>query len=160
VVQGFIDRQQRLKAVGETFLSDELCCEISITHDTLLGFDAFRTYEALKAGSFNADEFDGDYRYGWLSVYDSTGDNLELSDQLWNAGFRDVDEVDEAGGTCLTRMRSQFKFVGLVEKANWLISKGADINHKKSGSSALHILGHTVGEAIYSVKDTEEFLRS
>jgi hypothetical protein len=160
VVQEFIDRRKRLKVVAEAFLSDELRYALSITPDTLLGFDAFRTYEALKASSFNVDEFHGDYRWGGWSVYDSTGDNLELSDQLWDAGFRDVDEVCETGKSCLTRMEWGSlvqRFGGLLRKANWLVSKGGGINHNVSGSSALHILGHTVGKAIYSVKDTEEF---
>jgi hypothetical protein len=125
-----------------------------------LGFDAFRTYEGLEASSFNVDEFHGDYRRGGWSVYDSTGDNLELSDQLWDAGFRDVDEVYETGETCLSRIGAGplvRRFAGLLSKANWLISKGADINHRVYGSSALHILGHSVGKAICSVKDTEEF---
>jgi hypothetical protein len=159
VVQEFIDRRKRLKAVAETFLSDELCHELSIKPDTLLGFDAFRTYEALKASSVNVDEFHEDYRYRW-SVYDSTGNNLELSDQLWDAGFRDVDEVyaDETGLMRMSWSLSlRFRFVDLVEKANWLVNKGADINYKESSSSALHILGHSVGEAIHLVKDTEEF---
>jgi hypothetical protein len=159
VVQEFIDSRKRLKAVAETFLSDELRYELSITPDTLLGFDAFRTYQALKTSPFSVDDFHEDdrYRYAW-SVYDSTGDNIELSDRLWNAGFRDVDEVNETDETCLTRMRMpSFGFVDVLKKATWLVSKGADISYKTSGSSALYILGHTVGEAINSVKDTKEF---
>ncbi|KAG2002892.1 hypothetical protein GB937_009428 [Aspergillus fischeri] len=52
VVQRFIDRRKRLKVVAETFLSDELRHALSLTPDTLLGFDAFRTYEAPKAELF------------------------------------------------------------------------------------------------------------
>ncbi|KAF4231174.1 hypothetical protein CNMCM8980_005100 [Aspergillus fumigatiaffinis] len=159
VVQEFLDRRKRLKVVAETFLSDELRHALSITPDTLLAFDAFITYRSLNESLATVNEFHDDYKYPW-SVYDSTGDNLELSDRLWDAGFRDVDEVHETGETCLTRIgwtALARRFVGLLRKANWLVSKGADINHKISGSSALHILGHTVGRAIHLAKGTEEF---
>jgi hypothetical protein len=38
-----------------------------------------------------------------------------------------------------------------------LLKKGTNINHKISNSLALYILGHTIEEAIYLVKDAKEF---
>jgi hypothetical protein len=42
-------------------------------------------------------------RYSW-SVFDCIGINLDLADPLWDAGFRDVDEVDDNNETCLTKL--------------------------------------------------------
>ncbi|KAH8704770.1 hypothetical protein BGW36DRAFT_421364 [Talaromyces proteolyticus] len=158
VIHGLIERRKRLKVLAETFLSDQIRYELGITPDTLLGFDAYGTYQALKALPFSINDFYEEYGRGW-SVYSST-DSLELADRLWNAGFRDVDEMDKTGNTCLTRMRWSFfrgQFVDLLNRMNWFISKGADINRKISSSSTLHTLGLTVGEAILWAKDTGEF---
>jgi hypothetical protein len=102
VIHGLVERRKRLKALAETFLSDELRFELGITPDTLLGFDAYRTYQALKVLPFSMNNLYEEFEHGW-SVYDST-DNLELADRLWIAGFRDVDAMDKTGNTCLTRV--------------------------------------------------------
>lgn len=158
VIHGLIERRKRLKALAETFLSDEICFELGITPDTLLGFDAHGTYKALKALPFSINGLYEEFEHGW-SVYDSTY-SLELADRLWNAGFRDVDGMDKTGGTCLTRMRWSFfrgRFIDFLDRVNWFISKGAEINQKISSSSTLHTLGLTVGEAIWWARDTSEF---
>lgn len=158
VVQGLVDRRARLKALAMTHFPGEVCHELGIRSNTFLEFHAYRTYQALKASSINVSNVQEEREW---SVYDSIGTNLKLADRLWDAGFRDVDEIDDNGETCLMRLRrgvfQHHTPVDLIGKANWLIGKGADINRKESNSSALHFLAHAVGEAIHAVKSTSEF---
>lgn len=85
------------------------------------------------------------------SVYDITRYHLDIADRLWDAGFKDVDEVDQSGMTSLMKLGPSGSVdpVPLLENARWLITKGADINRRKSSSTALHILGFGVGWSLY-----------
>lgn len=156
VLQALIDRRKRLQVLAETYLPGEMRYQLGINSDTLLNFHAYRAYQALNAISIDVD--DVKEKYAW-SVYDSIGANLQLADRLWDAGFRNVDEVDNDGETCLTRLRQDSRYhdiVSLLEIINWLVTKGADIDRKISSIPALHVLAKAVGDALHRVQNTTD----
>jgi hypothetical protein len=157
VVQALIDRRRRLQVLAETYLPDEVISQLGIRPDNLLSLQAYKVYQLLKTSSIDVD--DVKEWYTW-SVYDYIGTNLKLADHLWDAGFQDVDEVDDGNKTCLMKLwwnSPPCSLNVLLEKANWLINKGADIGPKRSGSRALHYLGQTVGKNLHFKESLEDF---
>ncbi|PLN78681.1 hypothetical protein BDW42DRAFT_201995 [Aspergillus taichungensis] len=156
-IQALVDRRKRLQDLAVACLPSEVLAQLQIRSDCLLNMEAAKVYKLLRLHSIEVDDIEEEY--GW-SVYDAVGCNLSVADQLWHAGFRDVDEVDNCGKTSLMRLgySNSFKYgpVPLLKKAHWLITKGSSAHRKKSSSPALHFLGHAIGDAISSLKDDKD----
>ncbi|KAJ6129056.1 hypothetical protein N7512_001836 [Penicillium capsulatum] len=148
IFQALVDRRKRLQTLAVTSLPKGVVGQLRIGPNTLLNLQAYEAYTLLEASSVDLGGLLE--RYSW-SVFDCIGTNLDLADQLWNAGFRDVDAVN-GNDTCLTRLWRSTPPCSLdifLRKAHWLISKGADINHQVSSSPSLHVLGNAVGRIIH-----------
>lgn len=157
VVNALIDRRRRLQTLAETYLPEEVVIELGISPGILMSLQAYKAYQLLKALSIDVECIHE--RKSW-SVYDCIGINLKSADLLWNSGFRYVDEVDD-NKTCLMRIWENTPPCSLKEfldKANWLVNKGANINCKNESSLALHFLGHGAGKLLHLINDSEEFL--
>jgi hypothetical protein len=155
VVQTLIDRRKQLQSLAETYLPEGVISQLGIRSNRLLNRKAYKAYQLLKA--IRVDVSNVHEEREW-SVYDNIGVNVKLADRLWDAGFQEVDEVDDIGGTSLMKLlwtRSQYGPAVLLEMANWLIAKGADIDRKASNSSVLCLLGNTVGTSIYFGESAE-----
>lgn len=150
VVQEFVNCRKRLQALAESFLSRTELDRLKVQPGRLLGYQAAETYRALKKQSIEIDYTETPT--GWL-VYNSVCGDLELAARLWDAGFREVDEVDDNGETCLMQLMWggswRRDLVRALKKAEWLVSKGADIHRRKGDSSALHYLAYFIGSELY-----------
>ncbi|KAJ6000745.1 hypothetical protein N7481_001154 [Penicillium waksmanii] len=101
VVQEFVNCRKRLQALAEIFLSSTELTRLKVQSGRLLGFQAAEAYRLLKKQSIEIDYTETPT--GWL-VYNSVGRDLELATRLWDAGFRDVDELNDNGETCLMQL--------------------------------------------------------
>lgn len=156
-IQALVDRRRRLQDLAVACLPSEVLAQLQIRSDCLLNREAAKVYKLLTLHSIKVDDIEQEWEW---SVYDAVGSNLSVAGRLWHAGFRDVDEVDDCGKTSLMRLDC-FDFVAcgpvpLLKKAYWLITKGSSTHRKKSGSPALHFLGHAIGFAISSLKNHED----
>lgn len=148
VVQTLIDRRKQLQSLAETYLPEGVISQLGIRPNRLLNGKAYKAYQLLKAIGVDVSNVHEEREW---SVYDNIGVNVNLADRLWDAGFQDVDEVDDIGRTSFMKLRwtpSQYGPAVLLEMANWLIAKGADIDRKASNSPVLCLLGKTVGRRI------------
>lgn len=150
VVQALADRRRQLWALADSYSPDEVGSRQYIELDCLLEWHTYDIYQVLKEKSFDIDDLG--IQCGW-SVYECIGANLDLADLLWDAGFRNVDRERRNYKTCLMDLWSTTPPCSLntfLMKANWFITKGADLNRRKSGSSttALHYLAHDVGKLL------------
>jgi hypothetical protein len=155
ILNAFIHRRKRLQALAVVHLPREVIDQLNIRSDTLLNVHAYEAYTLLSAASVDLENLLE--RHTW-SVFDCLGVNLELAGQLWEAGFRDVNEIDKGDETCLTnlwRATPPCTLEEFLQKAHWLISKGADIHHQGPSGSALHTLGNSVG-SVLQCSDQEE----
>ncbi|KAL2871597.1 uncharacterized protein BJX67DRAFT_389133 [Aspergillus lucknowensis] len=156
-LQALVDRRKRLQSLAEACLPSEVLAQLEIRPDCLLNLKAAKAYKLLKLYSIKVDDIEEESEW---SVYDAVGNNLSIADQLWDAGFQDVDELDDCGKTGLMRLEwSDLDILGpgpVLEKARWMISKGADAHRKKSSSPALHFLGHAIGYSLFLIKDNED----
>lgn len=125
-----------------------------------LGFYAAKAYQLLKASGFIPDA--SEEEDGWL-VYHSIGFNYDMANQLWDAGFLDVDEMDDQGFTSFMKLddwigyeNEEDDLKGLFEMAAWLISKGVDIDYKRSSSPALHYFGYALGKGVRNLPGAVE----
>ncbi|KAL4808112.1 hypothetical protein BDV18DRAFT_96177 [Aspergillus unguis] len=156
-LQALVDRRKRLQGLATAFLPSEVLAELQIRPGCLLNLKAAKAYKLLKLYSIKVDDIEQECQW---SVYDAVGNNLSIADRLWHAGFQDVDELNHRGKTGLMRLEwSELTTLGpepILEKARWMISKGADIHRKKSSSPALHFLGRAIGSSIYFIKYDED----
>ncbi|RMJ27655.1 hypothetical protein PHISP_01507 [Aspergillus sp. HF37] len=151
VVNALVDHRKRLQSLAETHLPEDVNAELGIKPGTLMSLQAYRACQLLKASSVDID--DVEERNRW-SVYDYIGVNLKAADLLWDAGFRDVDEGKKA---CLMTMWWNSPPCSLdvfLEKASWLINKGADIHRRHETSPAVQYLGHDIGKLLHSIDDS------
>ncbi|OJJ04023.1 hypothetical protein ASPVEDRAFT_73591 [Aspergillus versicolor CBS 583.65] len=156
-LQALVDRRKRLQSLAAACLPSEVLAQLQIRPDCLLNLKAAKAYKLLKLYSIKVDDIEEESEW---SVYDAVGDNLSIADQLWYAGFQDVDELDDCGETGLMRLEwSKLNRLGpgpVLEKACWMISKGAGAHRKKSSSPALHFLGHAIGDSIFFIRNDED----
>ncbi|OKP09296.1 hypothetical protein PENSUB_5382 [Penicillium subrubescens] len=113
--------------VGAVRAACEANYQLCIGIDTLQNVNAYEAYTLLAATSANLEGLSERPRW---SVFDCVGVNLDLADQLWDSGFRDVNAIDKKNETCLTKLWENTPPCDLdvfLQKAHWLISKGADI---------------------------------
>ncbi|KAL3461881.1 hypothetical protein BJX64DRAFT_259906 [Aspergillus heterothallicus] len=156
VVQALADRRRKLQALADNYLTNELSSRPAVRSDCLLDTEAYDIYQLLKKKIGGIDDLE--MQYGW-AVYEHIGANLKLADLLWNIGFRNVDGENRYLKTPLMNLWSTSPPCSLntfLMKANWFITKGADLNRQKTGSSitALHYLSHDVGNILHFMEST------
>lgn len=157
IVDAFTDRRKRLQALAVVHLPREIIDQLNIRSDTLLNVHAYEAYTLLSAASVDLENLSE--RHTW-SVFDCFGVNLELAGRLWEAGFRDVNEIYKDNETCLTKMwraTPPCPLERFLQKAHWLISKGADVHHQGPSGSALHTLGNGVGSLLHYNDQREDY---
>lgn len=149
IISALVDRRKRLQALAETHLPEMTIAQLNIRPGSILNMQAARACQLLKERSVDVDDVE---EQGQWSAYDilAYNHNFDIVDRLWDAGFKDVDEVDRSGMTSLMKLRlSSCDLVYLLEKALWLITKGADINRRNWSSTALHFLGFGAGWSLH-----------
>lgn len=154
IVTALADRRRQLQTLVETHFPEEVVSELGISPGTLLSCQAYKAYQLLKASSIDADNNLETTRW---SVYDYIGINLKAADLLWDSGFRDVDDT-QGNGSCIRGLWCNTPPCSLdmfLEKANWLINKGANIFLMEKTCPALHYLGDDVGSLLHSINDFE-----
>jgi hypothetical protein len=132
-VNSFAGQRKRLWQLVEHYLTKAELNEIRPDCTTGLSFRADRASQLLHKKGV-------DVAVNLRIPYGDIEGNLEMAQMLWDAGFHDVDELDDDGYTTLMRC-------GSFDFANWLIDHGANIHYRRSGVPALH---HLI-ESVYSI---------
>ncbi|KAJ5370283.1 uncharacterized protein N7496_006375 [Penicillium cataractarum] len=155
VVQELAEERKQLWNTALTHLPMETLLQLNIRPDTVLGFNAAQVHCLLETHGVNTNHIGS--REGWL-IYRAAKLNTELANQMWDHGFRDVDEKDDMGMTALMKLQSFLDFgkgppaLKLLEMASWLIKKGADgrLCPKICDYSALHFVAASLAESLGS----------
>jgi hypothetical protein len=130
--------------------------ELNLRPETILNRKAARACELLKSYSVDVGGLED---VGAHCVYFTRSTGLDLWNELWDAGFRDVDEADEDGNTILMMCsffdsRSGDLNVHL-ERAEWLVSRGADLYRFWLGSPAIHRLAEAMAVSMAESEPTD-----
>jgi hypothetical protein len=136
-----------------THLPPETILHLKVRPDTLLGYEAAQVRALLEENGIETG--DVGWRKGEL-IYEAAGLNLELADQFWDIGFRDVDDMDDRGMTALMKLTTFLDYYrtsaphDILGMAAWLIGKGADTGlcPMTYDFSALHFLGAALGSSM------------
>ncbi|KAL2860023.1 hypothetical protein BJX68DRAFT_260995 [Aspergillus pseudodeflectus] len=128
LIEAFAGRRRCLQALAETRLPARSQGELNLQPGTLLNRNAAWASELLKLLSVDVSGIDAVESH---CVYFTRSDGLGLWNELWDAGFRDVDEPDEDGHTVLMSCASfEDRYATLevcLERAEWLVSRGAHL---------------------------------
>ncbi|KAL4886177.1 hypothetical protein BJY04DRAFT_178579 [Aspergillus karnatakaensis] len=154
VVQALADHRRQLWDLADKYLPNEIKSRLDIRPGCLLDIEAYGVYQLLKEKIVDIDDLEMHSRW---TVYDHIGANLELAALLWDTGFHGVDEENHDHMTPLMIMWSTTPPCSLdtfLSKANWFVTKGADVNRQKSGTSttALHCLSYDLGRLLGSME--------
>ncbi|KAL4781649.1 hypothetical protein BJX76DRAFT_359684 [Aspergillus varians] len=94
------------------------------------------------------------FRDDWIgmSVYHSIGNNWQAAETLYRAGFTDVDELDDMGGSALTSLHNSGggrlpALMEFMEMCKWFLAKGASLYYSHHISVLpIHKIAREVGE--------------
>ncbi|KAJ5805276.1 hypothetical protein N7474_011163 [Penicillium riverlandense] len=152
LISELASRRRRLLKLAQAYLSQETLARIGVDNDSSVpDMTASRIYETLVAQDARIDsalQVSGPPR----SVYHHLYLRTRTLDELYEAGFDNVELLDPSGRTPLMVMD---KWSGLrritQERARWLISKGADPFRQVPGTNAtvLHLMGIYSAECLH-----------
>jgi hypothetical protein len=151
IVEAVAHRRTQLQLLIQMELPAEKVKYLNIRPDTLLDRQCVKASQLLLEEGIEMGELCPEEKY---SVYDTEILSIQTADQLWDAGFKDVDEADELGYTSLMKLndirRRCSEPASLLKKATWLISKGADMYRNIPGSTnpAVFSVSHAIGRHI------------
>jgi hypothetical protein len=153
VIQELAERRKKLWGIAMTHLPPETILQLKVRPDTLLGYKAAQVHALLEENGIETG--DGGWCQGRL-IYEAARLNLELADQFWDIGFRDVDDMDDQGMTALMTLNRFLNYYPtsaphyILGMAAWLIGKGADTGlcPMTYDFSALHFLGAALGSTM------------
>jgi hypothetical protein len=152
IVEAVAHRRTQLQLLIETELPAEKVKYLNVQPGTLLNRQGFKASQLLLEEGIEIGELCPEEEY---SVYDTKSFSIRTADQLWDAGFKGVDEADELGYTSLMKLndiRRPYSELGqLLKRAAWLVSKGADMYRKIPGSNnpAVFSVSHAIGRHIH-----------
>ena len=120
LLRTFQERRRKLFELAELTLPAEVWADLDVPTDRLLDDRAAEIQRVLiDAGIEIPKSISVPQRRG--TVYHSPRWSAKQADQLWDAGFRDIDSCDESGHTPLSKCRGYS-----LEYAQWLLNRGAD----------------------------------
>ena len=158
VLNALVDRRRRLMSLAIT----KLCCEdleeLGVTDDCLLDEKASNVYEALvRKNVVNPSALRVPFHQ--TTVFHDQGLTPTIGESLYKCGFLDVDGIDSFGLTPLMNIQSPrwSTIKPTLQRASWLISKGANPERKTEqglylsggpNTTAAHYLCSWIGRAI------------
>ncbi|KAJ0413081.1 hypothetical protein BJY00DRAFT_320136 [Aspergillus carlsbadensis] len=151
IVEWLAKRRRQLQLPVQGKPSAGKVVHLGIRPDTPLDRQYFNARQLLPQMSVNIRGLD---QWGWHSVYDTMNLSIQTAQQLWDAGFKDVDEADNEGYTSLMKLHDGgFVRLGdglVMKKAVWLVDKGANMYRKSLASNlpAIFFLSSAIGRSI------------
>jgi Ankyrin repeat len=150
IIANLVKRRLQLQRLAEVTLSPAILERLKLRHDKILDEQAFEVQKALEDNSVPLWET---LKVAPVlgSVYHVRNLDCGVADRLFNAGFHDVDSVNENGITPLMQLRSQIfrgrPIAEMLKLGIWLTSKGADISRilPNSSASVTHQIALDVG---------------
>ncbi|KAJ5380984.1 uncharacterized protein N7496_003412 [Penicillium cataractarum] len=136
-------RRKELQNIAEATLPKEMLSHLLIRADTLIGYRAGETVQLLSSHGVDV-EFEDEYGY---LIYNQVHGRTAFAEVLWSFGFKDVDETDSEGYTCLM-LTPAVSTATRLEFAHWLKGKGADLDRKRIDQPAMFYVAYGVGQLI------------
>ncbi|KAM0796422.1 hypothetical protein BDR22DRAFT_893275 [Usnea florida] len=152
-----VDRRRRLMSLAITHLCPKDLEDLRVTDDRLLDEKAFDVYKALECENVViSSALRVPFQQTTVFHYDSL--TPAIGESLYRCGFMDIDGIDNHGLTPMMRtpLEATFNIEPTLQRASWLISKGADPGRRvkphenRPASTAAHYMCSWVGRAIHS----------
>ncbi|KAF7134031.1 hypothetical protein CNMCM5793_005611 [Aspergillus hiratsukae] len=149
LVEELIRRRQRLRELAFTALPTHIRHTLHLSHDVLPDANAPMIFDALRdAGISVSTSMDprgwhkGNVGPEYGTIFHQGQLDRQLMDRLYAAGFVDVDALNSAGYSPLMIIASDRLPHVVIERANWLVDKGADMTRCLPGISIpiIHVM--------------------
>ena len=165
--KALVDRRIRLKSLASTHLCRQEMKDLGISDDRLLDENAFTIHKALERKkvalptALRVPLFRTTIYHIYNPAWFPRGSSYAVSESLYGCGFMDIDGTDYQGLTPMMRtpLEATFNIKPILQRALWLISKGADLGRRAKphehmpatpSSTAAHYMCSWVGRAIRS----------
>jgi hypothetical protein len=151
MVGAFVERRKLLTSLAEKHLSPEELRGLNLLPGTLLNGQAAAACALLEARGLDiSDVLDRDPCSVYnCSVYEWGARRIDTWNQFWDAGFMVAGELDErvlwalAGAHAYQKDSRHVRFI--LERVEWLTSRGAKIHHVEGGIPVLPALSQILG---------------
>lgn len=135
VIRLVAQRRRVLGALVRTSLDPQHVSRLQLSPDTVLDHKASIAVSMLHEKIGIPESLKGLSPYR-STVYHIPCLNLRHAHALWNAGFRDIDELDSLGRSSLMSRFASFtvydSYFEKLEVVEWLVQKGADLYRRQS----------------------------
>ena len=150
-VSALVDRRYRLHELAQNSLPADHPSLSHLSEDRVLDSEASSIITSLQQmGEYIEPPLMPSY-YPWkTTVYHTAGLTSTAATLIYEAGFRDIDEMDESSTTPIWRQACGFINSGeWFELVEWFISKGVNIyqRHPRHAATAIHGCGAAIGRA-------------
>ncbi|GIJ91389.1 hypothetical protein Asppvi_010354 [Aspergillus pseudoviridinutans] len=150
LVDELIVRRKRLRDFAMSTLPEHVCRDLGLTNHSLPDLNAFKVYETLqRKGIIRERRLDPwrarPYIRGpdsqpkledhYDSVFHQVGLSCQVMQKLYDAGLTDIDTPDTDGRTPLMCTTEALSLGPFLDRARWLISKGANPNRLLPGTA-------------------------
>jgi hypothetical protein len=168
LMEELIQRRQTLRDLALMALPTSLRNTLGISGNVLPDANVPMVFDALRDAGIPVNESidprgphvqDVGPEYG--TIFHQCELDRQLMDRLYDAGFVDVDTVNSAGYSPLMINDSYLSADALIQRADWLVSKGADITRCLPGTSipaiqviALRVIWKLEGQLCLNSRDS------
>ncbi|KAE8420011.1 hypothetical protein BDV36DRAFT_293662 [Aspergillus pseudocaelatus] len=157
LIQELAKRRRKLWDLAQSYLPPSKLIEFHIQKDAIIDAQAVRLHDELLAQGWEIDpSLQVDCQEGGQSLYHCSVAFPGASEELYQAGFRDIDIRDSSSFTPLMLFNSapctdpsQYK----IEMCIWFVSKGANLAEvlPKSNATVAHHISSVVVEKVFRV---------
>ncbi len=160
MITHLVDRRQRLLALAQQELPSKKLMQLNLNMDRVLDAQAAVVTNALLEEDIEVPPaLMPSLNLQKSTVYHTDNLSVQMANDLYAAGFRDIDEID-------TSMMTPFWSNALytpccfenLEIMQWLRNTGVNIHrlHPTNGGTASHCLGASVGEELFQMNKNHE----
>lgn len=134
-----VERRRIMETLVRTTLGKMAAKQLRLSPESVLDRSASHAISMLR-GKIEVPNYLSYLTFEYGTVYHIRYLALREAQIFWNAGFREIDELDEWSLSPLMRRASRFYYTEMLDLIVWLIANGANIHHQPHFAFSIQIV--------------------